>query len=77
MELLKQQLEALKDGQESNEEIEAAIAALPLLAGADGVMVPFRPNDGKPNGRTVWRKVEVAVLARLIGAVSQAGGSTP
>jgi hypothetical protein len=74
MERLKQQLEALKAGQESNEEeIEAATAALPLLVGADGVMVPFRPNGGKPNGRTVWREVKVAVLARLSERITRTG----
>ena len=73
MDRLKQQLEALKDGQESSEEIEAAIAALPLLVGADGVMVPFRPDGGKPNGRTVWREVKVAVLARLSQRITRTG----
>ena len=62
---LERQLEALKsDEMPMAEEIEAAVAALPLLVGADGVMVPFRPDGGKPNGRTVWREVKVAVLAR-------------
>ena len=32
----------------SEEEIESAIASLPLLIGADGVMVPLRPNGGHP-----------------------------
>jgi hypothetical protein len=73
MDRLKQQLEALKDGQESSEKIEAAIAALPLLVGADGVMVPFRPQGGKPNGRTVWREVKVAVLARLSQRITRTG----
>ena len=74
MDRLKQQLEALKDGQEpSEEEVEAAVAALPLLVGADGVMVPFRPNDGKPNGHTVWREVKVAVLARLSQRITRTG----
>jgi hypothetical protein len=51
---LERQLEALKSGEMPKaEEIEAAVAALPLLVGADGVMVPFRPDGGKPNGRTV------------------------
>jgi hypothetical protein len=45
------------------ESLDEAISALPLLIGADGVMVPFRPEDGK--GSTVWREVKVAVLARL------------
>jgi len=82
MDRLKQQLEALKDGQEPSavrqahdeeEEVEAAVAALPLLVGADGVMVPFRPNDGKPNGHTVWREVKVAVLARLSQRITRTG----
>ena len=83
MDCLKQQLEALKDGQEPSavrqahdeeeEEVEAAVAALPLLVGADGVMVPFRPNDGKPNGHTVWREVKVAVLARLSQRITRTG----
>ena len=45
------------------ESLEEAISILPLLMGADGVMVPFRPESGK--GSTVWREVKVAVLARL------------
>jgi hypothetical protein len=45
------------------ESLDEAISVLPLLMGADGVMVPFRPESGK--GRTVWREVKVAVLARL------------
>jgi len=66
MNRLEQELEALQDGQvPKEEEIAAEIAALPLLIGADGVMVPFRPDGGKPNGRTIWREVKVAVLARL------------
>jgi hypothetical protein len=73
MDRLKQQLEALQDGQESSEKIEAAIAALPLLVGADGVMVPFRPHGGQPNGRTVWREVKVAVLARLSQRITRTG----
>ena len=45
------------------ESLDESISALPLLIGADGVMVPFRPEGGK--GSTVWREVKVAVLARL------------
>jgi len=45
------------------EPLDEAISVLPLLMGADGVKVPFRPEVGK--GRTVWREVKVAVLARL------------
>jgi hypothetical protein len=71
---LERQLKALEDSQETGEEeIEAAVAALPLLVGADGVMVPFRPNGGKPGGRTVWREVKVAVLARLSQRITRTG----
>jgi hypothetical protein len=74
MNRLEQELEALQDGEApQEEEIEAAVAALPLLIGADGVMVPFRPDGGKPNGRTIWREVKVAVLARLAQRVTRTG----
>ncbi len=63
---IKRQLEALLAGEQpQEEEIEAAVAELPLLIGADGVMVPFRPEGGQPKGRTVWREIKVGVLARL------------
>lgn len=61
---LNEQLTELAAGQlPQMESLDEAISALPLLIGADGVMVPFRPEGGK--GRTVWREVKVAVLARL------------
>jgi hypothetical protein len=47
------------------EPLEAAQAALPLALGADGVMVPFRPEAGAPAGKTRWREIKVGVLARL------------
>jgi hypothetical protein len=73
MNRLEQQLEALRNGDMPAEEVEAAVAALPLLVGADGVRVPFRPDGGKPNGRTVWREVKVAVLARLSRRITRTG----
>ena len=64
MDRLNDQLAELAAGQlPQMESLDEAISALPLLIGADGVMVPFRPEGGK--GRTVWREVKVAVLARL------------
>ena len=36
-----------------------------LGLGADGVMVPFRPEAGAPTGKTRWREIKVGVLARL------------
>jgi hypothetical protein len=55
------------------EPIEAATAARPLVIGADGVMVPFRPKPGTPNGPTRWREVKVAILARLKQATNRQG----
>ena len=64
MDRLDEQLAKLAAGHPPEmESLDEAISALPLLIGADGVMVPFRPEGGK--GRTLWREVKVAVLARL------------
>ena len=38
---------------------------LVLVIGADGVMVPFRPDGGQPKGRTRWREVKVGIVAWL------------
>jgi hypothetical protein len=38
------------------ESLAAELAALPLVIGADGVMVPFRPHPGTPQGKTRWRE---------------------
>jgi len=66
MERLAHQLEQLDRGQlPAVEPWDEATSALPLLIGADGVMVPFRPEGGSPKGHTRWREVKVAVLARL------------
>ena len=63
---LNKELEALAVGETPEAEpLEATLAALPLLVGADGVMVPFRPEKGSSAGRTIWREVKVGILARL------------
>ena len=49
----------------SVESLAAELVALPLVIGADGVMVPFRPHPGTPKGKTRWRESKVAILARL------------
>jgi len=51
----------------------AEIERLPLMIGADGVMVPFRPTAGTPKGRTDWQECKVGVLARLAERVGKAG----
>lgn len=66
MDGLNRELDDLASGKQPQPELlEEGISELPLLIGADGVMVPFRPENGK--GSTVWREVKVAVLARLGG----------
>ena len=47
------------------ESIDKAIEQLPLLIGADGVMVPFRREKRSSKGATRWREVKVAIVARL------------
>ncbi len=68
------QLEALTTGELPDEEVlDAATKALPLLIGGDGVMVPFRPEEGTSKGKTIWREVKVGVLARLGQRVTKTG----
>ena len=74
MEQLDAQLVALEGGELPEVELkDAALKALSLLIGSDGVMVPFRPNGGSPLGKTKWREVKIGILARLGEAV----GATP
>ena len=63
---LQQEMEQLADGVEpAPEPLEPNLAHMPLVLGADGVMVPLRPHQGKPHGKTQWREVKVAILVRM------------
>ena len=67
------ELAALEQGIEPElENMGKLLGLLPMLIGADGVMVPFRPNGGSPTGKTNWREVKVGILARLGQRVSGA-----
>ena len=46
------------------EPLAAELEALPLVIGADGVMVPFRPHPRTAKGKTRWREIKVAILTR-------------
>jgi hypothetical protein len=71
---LEQELSHLAAGQgPALKPLEPATAAHPLLIGADGVMVPFRPTEGTAKGRIVWREIKVAILARLGRRTTAAG----
>ncbi len=63
----------LAGGALETDDVEAEMAELPLIVGADGVMVPFRPNGGQPKGRAVWREIKVGILARLGKRVTEKG----
>jgi hypothetical protein len=66
MEHRQEELAAVAWGHEPTPEpLTAEAAALPLAVGADGVMVPFRPDAGAPRGKSHWREVKVGVLARI------------
>lgn len=71
---LEVQLKALAGEKMPSEEPRTVeVEALPLLMGADGVMVPFRPKGGSPKGKTVWQEVKVGILARLSERVTKSG----
>jgi len=60
-------------GSPKAEPLATGLDRAPLLIGADGVMVPFRPEAGTPKGKTRWREVKVAILARLGERVNRKG----
>lgn len=63
---LQQELDALAGGiSVVAEALPPELKELPLVIGADGVMVPFRPQPGSPKGKVRWREIKVAILARL------------
>lgn len=75
---LQRELEKLASGQLPDEEpMDKKMAAQPLLVGADGVMVPFRPEAGTPQGKTLWREVKVAILARWGRHITRTGQEVP
>src|SRR5207248_9301231 len=44
-----------------------------VVLGADGVMVPFRPHPRTAEGKTRWREIKVAILARLGARLTRQG----
>jgi hypothetical protein len=71
---LEGELRALAAGElPAVEPLTAELEALPLVIGADGVMVPFRPHPRPAKGKTQWREIKVAILARLGARLSRQG----
>jgi hypothetical protein len=62
---LQRHLEGLESGKVPDKDVDPTVAAFPLVLGADGVMVPFRPCKASASGRTVLREVKVGVVSRL------------
>ncbi len=74
MQQLERELEQLAKGIEPGvEALDPMLAALPLVIAADGVSVPFRPNEGTAKGNIRFREVKLAVLARLKRVQSRSG----
>ncbi len=65
--------QAAAGGEVTIEHMVDALGKLLMLIGADGVMVPFRPNGGSPKGRTDWREVKVGSIARVQQRVNRLG----
>jgi hypothetical protein len=67
-------LQALAAGEcRGQESVPRALKGQPMVIGADGVMVPFRPHLGSPKGKTRWGEVKVAIVARLGRWVNRRG----
>src|SRR5207302_7644102 len=47
------------------EPLAPELQALPLVIGAHGVMVPLRPHPCTAKGKSRWREINMAILARL------------
>lgn len=78
MKSLEAELAALAAGElPETEAMSADIATQTLLTGADGVMVPFRPQAQTAAGKTKWREVKVAIFARLGTVYTRAGKQIP
>jgi hypothetical protein len=78
MKSLEAELESLAAGELPEvESMSDEAAGQALLMGADGVMVPFRPQAGTAAGKTRWREVKVAVFARLGTVCTRAGQRIP
>lgn len=65
MDRLQAELDAHANGAEpALEPMSDELQKLAMLVGADGVMVPFRPEEKTPKGATRWREIKVGIVAR-------------
>ncbi|MBW4422265.1 MAG: ISKra4 family transposase [Myxacorys californica WJT36-NPBG1] len=55
------------------EVMDEDVATLPLLIGADGVTVPFRPHPKSNKGKIIYQEIKVALLTRLGNRLKRTG----
>jgi len=55
------------------EKIDQSISDLPMVIGADGVFVPFRPQEESPKGKTVWYEVKIGIIGRIAKRLNSKG----
>lgn len=74
MEQLESQLADFHAGKSICPETMAdSIATLRTLMGSDGVLVPFRPNGGKPHGKAVFHEIKIGVITRTKEKITKTG----
>ena len=70
------QVKAWQEGKQPGvEAMDEAVAVLPLLIGADGVTVAFRPQPKSNKGKIVYQEIKVGLLARLGSRLKRSGES--
>jgi hypothetical protein len=63
---LEEELADLQKGQEPpGEFLPHEISMLPMVIGADGVTVPFRPHVGSPAGKTKYKEIKIGIITRI------------
>ncbi len=71
---LEGELELLSEGQSPEKaEMDEKVSKLIVAVGGDGVMVPFRPNGGLPDGKAEWGEVKVGIFARSGKKIAKKG----
>jgi len=74
IEKLQAELENLKNGHKPEEEnVAPETALLPMLIGGDGVMVPFRPENGTAEGKIAWKEVKIGIISRIMKKTTNKG----
>jgi hypothetical protein len=69
-----EEVKSLESGEMPDpEKIDPTISELPMVIGADGVFVPFRPEKNTSKGKTVWFEVKIGIIARIGKRINSKG----